>query len=71
MTKQDAREIDKVTGEIAQVSLSFEEFRRFAEAEKVSGSIGSESFTLSHDSRNPFRAFVRQAESRETEGAAE
>ena len=69
--KQDAREIDKVTGELARISLSFEEFRRVAEAERVSGSVGSESFTLSHDRRDSFRAFVQQVEGRETKGAAE
>lgn len=53
-------DIDRATGNVATIELSFDAFRRIAIAEEFSGSLGSSRFTLSYESRSPFRALVKK-----------
>lgn len=55
------REIDKISGEVTRIGLSFEEFRHFAEAEELSGSLADSRFTLSQNRTQPFRTLIRRA----------
>lgn len=55
-------DIDRAFGNLASIQLTFDEFRSVATAEEVSGSLGSASFTLSYESRSPFRALVKKVQ---------
>lgn len=47
-------------GVIATMEMPFRDFRTIAEAEEVTGSVGTSGFTLSYSRRGPFQALVRQ-----------
>lgn len=55
-------DIDHASGNLASLQLSFDEFRRIAEAEEVSGSLGSSSFSLSYERRSTFRTLVQEVQ---------
>lgn len=55
-------DIDHASGNLATLQLSFDEFRRVAEAEEVSGSLGSSRFSLSYESRSTFRSLVQEVQ---------
>jgi len=68
--KRRAQEIEAVTGEVARLQLSVEEFRHFAKAEEISGSLSSWDFTLSRNDTKPLRLLMRKAEMQETQEEA-
>jgi len=53
-------DVDQVTGTLASIVLSLEEFRQVAEADEVSGSVGSSQFHLDYDDRRAFRALTER-----------
>lgn len=55
-------EVDQVSGRVASLRLTFEDFQRLAEAKKVTGKLGSSGFRLSYARRSPFRALVQQVQ---------
>lgn len=59
----DVRDTDEeaaAMGVIATMEMPFDDFRTIAEAEEVTGSVGTSGFTLSYSKRGPFQALVRQ-----------
>lgn len=58
---RDATEEASALGVIATMELPFSDFRTIAEAEEVTGSVGSSTFSLQYSKRGPFQALVRRA----------
>lgn len=58
---RDATEEASALGVIATMEMPFSDFRTIAEAEEVTGSVGTSTFSLQYSKRGPFQALVRQA----------
>lgn len=61
-TARSLQEVEHLSGNIASLNLTFEEFRKLAEAKEVTGEFSSADFQVSHDRRHPLRALIQRVQ---------
>lgn len=64
-------ELPSAMGVVAVLEMPFEKFRTIAEADELSGMVGTSRFQLRHKKRAPFRALVQRVSAPATETSEE